>query len=792
DARALYLFPTKALAQDQADELRQLLGKVSAAPPLLPSVAATYDGDTPADHRPAVRAQARIIITNPDMLHTGILPHHTLWAAVFEHLRYVVIDELHTLRGVFGSHVANVIRRLKRIAAFYGSTPQFIMASATIANPIELAERLVEERVTLIDNDGAPRGEKHFIIYNPPTVNQELGLRRSALLEAVRLGNQLLNHDAQTIFFARSRPTTELVLNYLKQARPMDQLAGEQPLRGYRGGYLPSIRREIERGLREGRVRGVVATNALELGVDIGQMGASVLIGYPGSVAAAWQQAGRAGRTTATSLALMVVSAAPIDQYLAHHPAWFFDRSPEYGLINPDNLIILVHHLRCAAFELPFRKDEAFGRIEGARVKEFLDFLVEEGVVYTSQQQYFWMSEHYPADAVSLRSASPDTVVIQKGSAALRQAPLGQAPLRQAQDGGEPVAAADDESPDAEEETVAIGQVDLHSAYWLLHPQAIYMHEGQSYFVDALDLERKVARARAVAVDYYTEATREVTIELLEKFTEAEVTGGRKSRGEVKVTSQVKGFRKIKLYTHENLGTGALDLPPTELLTTGYWLTVNDETVERLRADGLWRSDANDYGRDWPAIRARARERDGFRCQNCGALELETPHHVHHKIPFKKFADARQANQLANLITLCPSCHHQAETAVRVRSSLAGLSFVLGHLAPLLLMCDRRDVGVHSDPKSPLAEGHPAVVVYDDIPAGIGLSDRLYELHDDLMARARDLIASCACADGCPSCVGPAAESGEGGKRETLALVSALVALRQAQDAAPRHGQDAA
>ncbi len=754
EARALYLFPTKALAQDQADELRQLLwklGEIKNFPPFplisphfpLSSVA-TYDGDTPADQRPAIRNQARIVLSNPDMLHTGILPHHTLWVSFFQNLRYVIIDELHTLRGVFGSHVANVIRRLKRIAKFYGVTPQFIMASATIANPVELAERLIEEDVTLIDDDGAPCGEKHFIIYNPPIVNKELGLRRSALLEAVQLGNQLLNRDVQSIVFARSRQAVELTLSYLQQSRPMDALTSQPnhpTLRGYRGGYLPSVRRDIERGLRDGAVRAVVATNALELGVDIGQMGASVMVGYPGNIAATWQQAGRAGRTTATSLALMVASAGPIDQYLAHHPAWFFGRSPEHGLINPDNLIILVHHLRCAAFELPFDKGESFGRIEGARVKEFLDFLTEEGVLHPSNDKYFWMSENYPADSISLRSASPDTVVIQ-----------------------------------SVETSIALGEVDLHSAYWMLHPQAIYMHEGQSYFVDALDLEQKVARVHAVSVDYYTEAAHEVTIELVQKFAEAEARGAKKAHGEVKVTSQIIGFRKIKLFTHESLGMGTVELPPTELLTTGYWLSINNEMVERLRSLGLWKSDPNDYGPNWQAMRARARERDGFRCQNCGVKEQDAEHHVHHKVPFKKFADYRQANQLSNLITLCASCHMKVETAVRMRSGLAGLSFALGHLAPLFLMCDRRDVGVHSDPKSPLTDGKATIVIYDQVPAGIGLSERLYELHDELLKRAHELITSCDCADGCPSCVGPAGESGEGGKREAIALVEALMA----------------
>jgi DEAD/DEAH box helicase domain-containing protein len=462
-------------------------------------------------------------------------------------------------------------------------------------------------------------------------------------------------------------------------------------------------------------------------------MAASVMVGYPGTVAAAWQQAGRAGRTTATSLALLVSSAAPIDQYLAHHPSWFFGRSPEHGLINPDNLIILVHHLRCAAFELPFQKNEAFGRIEGARVKEFLDFLSDEGVVHPSGDKYFWMSEKYPAEGVSLRSASPDTVVIQAGPAASGQI-RGQASGTGG--GGTNPHAAEGDADGYEEPPTTLGGVDLQSAYWMLHPQAIYLHEGQSYFVDALDIEQKIARTHRVSVDYYTEAKSDVTIELVEQFAQSETPGGTKAHGEVKVTSQVTGFRKIKLFTHENLGSGTVELPPTELLTNGYWLTVSEATVEKLRAQGMWRSDANDYGPNWQEQRRRVRERDGFRCQSCGVKENGVEHHVHHKTPFKQFPSYLHANQIGNLVTLCPSCHRQVETAVRVRSSLAGLAFSLGHLAPLFLMCDRRDLGIHSDPKSPLCDGQPAVVIFDQAPAGIGRSERLKELQDDMVARA--------------------------------------------------------
>ncbi len=762
EARALYLFPTKALAHDQVTGLQSLL---NAAGEAATCTAAAYDGDTRADLRAGIRAHAQIVVSNPDMLHTGILPHHTLWADLFRHLRFVVLDEMHVYRGVFGSHVANLIRRLKRIARFYGSKPQFILTSATIANPQELAERLIEEQTALVDEDGAARGEKHFLILNPPIVDRALGLRRSSVLESVQVTRDLIDYDIQTIVFARSRRTTEIVLRYLNgnQATANRSNEGGQvltknsldtsglpeseeenvqaPIRGYRSGYLPLRRREIERGLRSGQVRTVVATNALELGVDIGGLGAAILVGYPGSIAGTWQQAGRAGRHEAASLAVLVASADPLDQFLAHNPDYFFARSPEQALINPDNLLILLQHLRCAAFELPFRVDESFGGVSQARLGEFLQVLLDAGLLHKSGGKYFWMADQYPAADISLRSASAETVVLQA-------------------------------------EGVAIGEVDLASAYWMVHPEAIYLHEGESYLVEDLGLEKAphVARLRRVQVDYYTEPKRETSLSLLDRLSKATIHGGTKSQGEIAVTTLVSGFRKVKWYTHENLGEGIVSLPPTELHTTGYWIALNEETVELLRAQGMWASDLNDYGPGWPSLRDQVRLRDGFRCQSCGVSETELgrQHHVHHKIPFRVFATIEQANALDNLVTLCNRCHRRVELAVRLRSGLAGLAYVLGHLAPLFVMADRGDLGVHSDPESSLAEGRPAVVLYDLVPAGIGLSERLFELHDDLVARALELVQACDCREGCPSCVGVGGENGYGGKRETVALLQLL------------------
>jgi DEAD/DEAH box helicase domain-containing protein len=760
DATAIYLFPTKALAQDQYAVLKRLFTHIDEEDGLPLTQGrigcAIYDGDTPVNARPAIRKSARLVISNPDMLHTGILPHHTGWAVFFRGLRFVIIDEIHTYRGVFGSHVANVIRRLNRIARFYGASPQYILTSATIGNPQELAERMINAPVTLVDDDGSEKGEKHFLIYNPPIIDKSLGLRKSAIQAGVNLAEDLLDFDVQAIVFSRARRTVEIILTYLRQqTSSLAKYGGshkenvEQLIRGYRSGYLPGERRKIEQGLRTGDVRIVVATNALELGIDIGSMDASLLVGYPGTIAATWQEVGRAGRGEKPSIAILVASPNPLDQYLAQHPEYLFSHPPEHGMINPDNPLILLGHLRCAAFELPFHASETFGSVSSRDMQEMMDFLQGEGVIHRSGEKYFWMADKYPALNVSLRSASTETVLLQ----ALFDDGRGESTLH------------------------TIGEVDGVSSIWLTHPGAVYLHEGTTYLVRDLDLDQHIGRLEPANVDYYTEPRREVVVQQVEKQAEEIVRGGIKAYGDIQVTSQVIAFRKIRWHTNETLGTENLDLPPSELLTTGYWLALSDETVNKLREERLWSNAPNDYGPTWPRQRDLARARDGFRCQICGAPEGDKAHHVHHKIPFRMFESVEQANQLANLITLCSSCHKKVETAVRVRSGLAGLAFTLGNLAPLFLMCDIGDLGIHSDPQSSLADGKPTVILYDLIPGGIGLSERLYEIHSELMTRGLELVQTCGCEDGCPSCVGPGGEAGSGGKRETLALLKELARL---------------
>jgi DEAD/DEAH box helicase domain-containing protein len=548
DTRALYLFPTKALAQDQLAELHDLAKRLDDCFGVF-----TYDGDTPSDARRAIRERGHVILTNPDMLHTGILPHHTKWTRVFENLRYIVLDELHTYRGVFGSHLANVLRRLARIAEFYGSKPQFICCSATIANPGELATQLIAEPVQVVEENGAPAAEKLFVFYNPPMVNRNLGIRRSYLNETTRVAKELLARKLQTIVFANSRLHTEVLLTYLQQAnRPGP---GEpEPIRGYRGGYLPGERREIERGLRDGRIRGVVATSALELGIDIGSLDASVMAGYAGSIASTWQRAGRAGRRSGTSCAVMVASSAPLDQFIVQHPDYFFGRSPEHAYVQPDNLEILVNHLKCAAFELPLAPEERFG---GVDLPGLCERMTDAGFLHRSGRNWHWVQEAYPADTVSLRSVTSDNFVIIDTTGGTN-----------AEEDGEPE---------------VIGEVDFSSALTTVHPKAIYLHQGQQYHVERLDFEQRKAYVKSVNVDYYTDAIRYTQVRVLEIAEEEPIAGpAARAHGDVLVRSQVVGFKKIKFFTNENIGAGKLELPENEMHTTAFWITLERKLLAEL------------------------------------------------------------------------------------------------------------------------------------------------------------------------------------------------------------------
>ena len=770
DARALYLFPTKALAQDQLAELHDLGERLSgqlgnerlgdrgvervrerAADRVSDRTADrvrkraagrfgvfTYDGDTPADARAAIRDRGHIVLTNPDMLHAGILPHHTRWTRLFENLRYIVLDELHTYRGVFGSHLANVLRRLRRVASFYGSTPQFIASSATIANPQELAQRLTEAEFTAITENGAPAGEKFFVFYNPPVVNRYLGIRRGNIGESSRVAQEFLKRGLQTLVFANSRLHTEVLLTYLQQANPAAPGA-PQPVQGYRGGYLPGERREIECGLREGRIRGVVSTNALELGIDVGSLDAVVLAGYPGTIASTWQRAGRAGRRSGGSCAVLVASSAPIDQFIVQHPDYFFGGSPEHAFIQPDNLEILINHLKCAAFELPIADGEKFGTLDLAPICERLE---EAGYLHRAGDHWHWTEQAYPADAVSLRAVTSDNFVIVDTTALASVA----------------VAASSAGTAGAGSAGEVIGEVDFASALTAVHPKAIYLHQGQQYQVERLDFDERRAYVKRVSLEYYTDAIRYTQVRVLEtaasaRFMRDDARGNQdadeigddgsrrdgdgrddglmagsglasgpgaasRTHGDVLVRSQVVGFKKIKFFTNENLGSGQLELPENEMHTTAFWLTLERPLVESL--------------------------------------------------PFA-------------------ICERQ--------NGMHGLLYALESVATLLLMCDRRDIGAAigerppspglaiewDDPPSGLGGAQdereffePNLYLYDAYPGGIGFSEPLYEAAGILLMRTRELIAGCRCEKGCPSCVGAAGERGEHAKEAALAILARL------------------
>jgi len=748
-SKALFLFPTKSLANDQRTSQIQLLNSISSYSSTEKCnqkiSTATYDGDTPHNIRSKIRNNSRIIFSNPDMLHASILPHHTRWSNFFSCLHYVIIDEMHVYRGVFGSHVTNVLRRLKRIALFYSSSLQFILTSATIGNPAELAHQLIESTVEVIDEDGSSAGSKHFLIYNPPIVDNDLGLRASVMQEGVRLIEELIRNNIQTIIFGKTRRFVEALLIQLRLSDSINKSLGSNEInkkvRAYRSGYLPKHRREIEVCLRNGDIRAVVATSALELGIDIGQMDASVLVGFPGTISGAWQQAGRAGRNDGMSIALMITSSNPIDQYLAKNPEYFFSQKPEIAHIDPNNLLIALAHIQSAVYEIPFEIGISFGNLGERLTNEYLDFLESSGKILSSAGKYYWISDEYPAADVSLRNVSHLRFTLLDIS------------------GHDPI---------------TLGEIDSESALWMVHPQAIYIHEGTTYLVNNLDIERKLVSLQYVDVDYYTRPQRKTKVSLDEVIQDDRVFGGGKLYGKITVTEQVTGFQRLHMGTGETLGHYELELPTSELITEGYFICLENNSVEIIRKRGLWTNDRIDYGTNWELQRKLARKRDNFRCQLCGVSESSSAHHVHHKKPFRTYSTYVEANSLSNLTTLCPACHKRVESSVRIKSGLAGLCYILIQIAPLFLMCDTVDLGFHFEPKPQINNSDPIIVLFERIPGGIGLCHTIYKKHQDFLELAYDIATNCECTSGCPSCVGPGGEIGEGSKYETIEVLKIL------------------
>ena len=680
-AKALYLFPTKALSQDQVAELVELNQAAE-----LGIRAYTFDGDTPGDARQAVRTKGDIVVSNPDMLHQGVLPHHTKWAQFFESLRYVVIDELHTYRGVFGAHVANVMRRLRRICRFYGSDPVFILSSATIANPGELAEQLVGDEVTAITDSGAPSGEKHLLLWNPPVVNADLGIRASARSQATRISRSAVARGLKSIIFAQSRIMVEILTKYLKDTFDSDP---RKPTRvaAYRGGYLPTERRQTEKELRSGDVDCVVATSALELGVDIGALDVCVLNGYPGTIASTWQRIGRAGRRNRSSLGVVVASSQPLDQYIVRNPDFFTGASPEHARIDPDQLLILLDHVRCAAFELSFQRGESFG---GESLEELLDYLEEQGVVHREGDAWHWTEDSYPANSVSLRSVAEGNFVVVDHT-----------------EGGRRI----------------IAEVDYASAPETLYEGAIYLIQAVPYQVEYLDWEGRKAYVRETPVDYYTDAIDYTRLKILENFESETVADTDTSRGEVHLVRRIPGYKKIRYYTHENIGFGKISLPDQEMHTTAVWWQVHPQAL----AD---------------AFPSRQQALDGF---------LGAAYAMHHVAALRLMAEPGDLGRAVG----DGDAEWFATTGPGGRGQLRTLD------------------GGEADPDQQ-REFRPAVFLYDNYPGGVGLSAPLYDQRAAVAADAYDLVASCGCEQGCPSCVGPilAGEEGRGFSPRAAALTA--------------------
>ncbi len=724
-ARALYLFPTKALAQDQLKSLRRLMGVGGAAEPSgrdgpvgrlpgysMPSIrAGVYDGDTPQSTRRKLRDEAQVLLTNPDMLHSGILPYHTRWARFFANLRFVVVDEVHSYRGVFGSHVANVLRRLNRLCAHYGSEPRYLCCSATIANPKELAERLTGREMALVDDDGSPKGERWFVFWNPPHRDENSLDRVSSNVEAERLMALLITSGVQTIAFGRARVVAELLYRYVRERLRLDRPRLAQAVRAYRGGYLAEERREIERQLFAGQLMGVTSTSALELGIDIGGLDAAIIVGFPGTIASTWQQAGRAGRGTEPSVVFFIAYNEPVDQFIIRRPGYILEQSPEHGVVDPENPYVLASQLGCAAAELPVREGDR--RWYGEKTNAVADARADEGMLRPIGPAWYWSQPEQPSHKVGLRIASQNSVTIVeipdaparltpgpsphtswrgvtertspgRGAEAGVSVPPGAAKRRRGADsvpplhevcaGAHAVGGGPGVRPAPNPQSRVLAQVDRISAPELVYPEAVYLHEGETYVVDRLDLSENVAYVHRAEVDYYTQAILASTIQIDAEERSRAWGPSTLHYGEVTVTWATVAFKKIQFYSTDSLGWGALDLPPQQLKTMGMWLVPTAELARQLRKEGL--------------------------------------------------------NPVEGLV---------------------GLRNAAVHMLPFFAMCDKMDIGGMIDSAN---LGRPALFLYDRYPGGVGFAERGNEQIDSLCRACLELVLDCDCAEGCPACVG--------------------------------------
>jgi DEAD/DEAH box helicase domain-containing protein len=741
NSNALLLFPTKALAYDQYSHIIDLLEitqRNSFGNKYLSKSISVYDGDTPKENRSSIRKNARVILSNPDMLHIGILPNHQLWENFLENLKYVILDEAHIYHGVFGSHVANVIRRLKRILSTFDCRPIFICTSATIGNPVSFLNTLVEENFFLISKDGSPHGKKSVIFYNPPIINEELGIRKSNQFETIQIVSEFIKHNIQTLVFQVSRKSVEKSLKFLKENENFKINTSA----AYRSGYLAEDRRKLEEEFRSGKIKVLFSTNALELGVDIGGLQSVMISGYPGSIASTLQQIGRSGRKQTESIAIIVASQNPIDQYIIKRPEYLFLNTPEKALINPDNPNILLEHLKCTLLELSFLEGDNFGKLKWEDLQPYIKLLISEGFVRGNNQKYSISDPSKIKTTVSLRNISGNSMKIINNS-----------------NGKQSI----------------IGEIDYASSLWMVHPQAIYLHLGEQYIVKELDFERNEVHLEEIESPYYTEPKLEKNFEIVDQRTSKTRNEFNVFFGKIKVTQKVVGFKEILWDTHQKISEAELEMPETLLITEAFWFSIPESVKNLLIDDNLWLNYKNDYGPGWKEYKALIKKRDKYMCHICGAQEINISHHIHHKKPLKLFNSLEEGNHPSNLITLCPKCHRLAEIQVRVRSGMAGLSFLLKTLSPVFVMCGPEDLDVIIDTKNDITGFENSLLIFDNIPFGLGLAFSLYENFEFILPEMLLHIKDCGCHQGCPSCVGPVSDDGYGGKQETIRLIELLL-----------------
>ncbi len=741
-SNALLLFPTKALAYDQLTHIKEFIDNSQNSNLWKNNISkkiSVYDGDTPKEIRSSIRKHAQVILTNPDMLHIGILPNHFLWENFFENLKFIILDESHIYHGIFGSHVANVIRRVKRILSLYNQKPVYICTSATIGNPTEFLSKLIEEEFEHISEDGSPQGRKQIVFYNPPLLNEELGIRKNSNQEALKIVNEFLENGVQSLVFQGTRKEVEKSLKKLKEQNENQK---DFFSAAYRSGYLANDRRKLEEDFRSGKINVLFSTNALELGVDIGGLKCVILSGYPGSISSTLQQIGRAGRKQSEALAILIANINPIDQYIIKRPEYLFINNPEKAIINPNNPNILLEHLKISLNELSFVAGEKFGNLDWEQTRAFLELLVENGLARKSNNKYLIFDPLKFSNEISLRNLGGNTLKLIDVT---------------------------------NKHDRVIGEIDYASSLWMVHPNAIYLHLGVQYIVENLNFETNEVLLTESNVDYFTEPKIEKTYEIIEQTQSNSINNLDLYFGKIKVTQAVIGYKEILWESHQKISEDALELPEIIMDTEAFWFHIPESIKNEIINEKFVLNYKNDYGPKWNRYKDLIRKRDNYTCQHCGIPENNTAHHIHHKKPIKLFESIEEANHPSNLVTLCAKCHQLAEIQVKVRSGMSGLSYLLKTLSPIFILCGPEDIDVIMDSRNEITGFENSIVIYDNISYGLGLSLELYNNFHMILHDMLKHVKECGCHHGCPACVGPVSDEGYGGKEETIRLLELIM-----------------